>query len=153
MGKNIFVEEWKKKYGKEYEKKRITETELTKDRFAQIDPLNILAVTIAEPGAMGSPGQIIIAEYTEDSLEFLYTYDFQSLLTLLPWVSNIRWSLDGSAKHVDPDWRSVDLGMGNHMLILNAVWSAVKVDFEGKRPSEIYGHWRDALVKYYKNIG
>lgn len=152
MGKNIFVEEWKKKYGKEYEKKRITETELTKDRFAQIDPLNILAVTIAEPGAMGSPGQIIIAECTEDSLEFLYTYDFQSLLTVLPWIRNVRWSLDGSAKYVDPEWRAVDLGMGNHMLILNAVWSSVKGELAEKRPSEIYGCWKDALVTYFKCV-
>ena len=153
MGKNIFLEEWKNKYGQQYDEKRIRETELTEERLEKIDPFNIIAVTIAEQGAMGSPGQIIIAECTEAGLEFLYTYDIQPLLTLLPWVKDVRWSLDGTAKRVDPEWRAVDLGMGNHMLILNAVWSAVKGDLQGKRPSEIYGCWKDAVIKYYGYIG
>lgn len=101
---------------------------------------------------MGSPGEIIFAECMKDGLEYLYTYDCNDLEEVLPWFKKVSWGIFGDVSDYDPEWHYVDMGMGNHLFVLNAVWESVKDNFIGKRPFEIYGCWQGIITQYYKDV-
>ena len=68
------------------------------------------------------------------------------ITSYVPWLATLKCDLFGIVRGVGEGWAHVDLGMGNHLFLVNDVYDLMKERFDGKTPPEIYGIWRDQLT-------
>ena len=106
---------------------------------------NLIAFSLAEFGAMGWPEEVIFVFREEDAMRFLYTSTEDSITTYVPWLDTLQCDLCGIVRGVGEGWEHVDLGMGNHLFLVNDVYNLMKERIDGKTPPEIYQSWRDEL--------
>ncbi|MBR5430100.1 MAG: hypothetical protein IK116_06180 [Firmicutes bacterium] len=122
-------------------------TEADAERLAGVDTRRVLAVSVAEGGAMGCPGQIILAVAGEAETEFLCFYDKNLLEQIFPWFAAVEDWAPGRVRNLAEGWRYVDLGMGNHLFLPEAVYKKVRANFAGERPSHIYQKWMPTVER------
>lgn len=112
---------------------------LNSDNFTQYSPLNPIALSVAEGGAMGSPGNIEIVESDGAAYYFnISCFHYDTLKIISPSLIECLYG--------DPeDWKHVDLGAGNHLFLIEPYYNEFRerLKLYGKvRPSWIYQNWK-----------
>lgn len=128
--------------------------ELDKENIESIDYKNIIAVTIAEGGAMGEPnGFQVVDEFMQ-----LYHSNFQfgklkydELKKKFPLLNGFNCGLD-QVNNLDKGWKEVNLGADNYLLIRDKYYDMfmdrVKSELgENYKRGELYQKWFKILQK------
>lgn len=110
---------------------------------------NIVFFSLAEGGAMGCPGEVLIATKTNNAVKWYclntMTIPHKDLLAIYPPLETFDCGIFGMASGIQDGWNHVDLGFGNHLLVrddyYNAFSNAVE-ELHAKSVGEIYAHWR-----------
>lgn len=119
---------------------------LNKDIFE-----DVLFFSIAEGGAMGVPGEMIVvtkspAAYALES--FYGDVDVRDVEKIFPVLEQCRFGIFGQDSEVPEGWNYVNLGMGNHLIVADEVYDEFKkLTKNCKRAVEYYGAWQDAAAK------
>jgi len=98
-----------------------------KENIKRIEPENVVFMSIAESGAMGSPGGVIFAVYAENQVKwfdfnYLYGDNIEEIWSLMPALSNMKVVGIGKVEGLDESWKYVDLGAGNHLFVRGDVY-------------------------------
>ncbi len=117
---------------------------ITGDNLTQYCPLNPIALTVAEFGAMGSPGNIEVVEDNGAIYCFnLSCFHNDTLKVICPPLLECLYG--------DPnDWKEIDLGAGNHLFLKEPCYSEFceRLKEHGHvRPSWIYQNWFDIIQR------
>lgn len=109
---------------------------------------DIVFFSLAEGGAMGTPGEVIIAEKKNDTVKWnvlnTLTIPHEALLAIYPPLETFDCGF-GRASGIQDGWNYVDLGCGNHLLVRNDYYEAfinAVSELHVKYPDEIYANWR-----------
>lgn len=108
---------------------------------------NIMFFSIAEGGAMGEPGGILFFDNKGQSFHCNYVFgdiDIGKVERLFPTLCDCEFGMFGLDSKVPEGWNYVNLGMGNHLIVNDAVYPKF-VDILGDEdePSVIYGKWAE----------
>lgn len=129
--------------------------ELTEKIIEELDANEIVAITLADGGAMGDPGAIMLVD---KKLKKFCTHfgiiDDKKLVKVIPFLEKIKVNFD-KVTGLDKDWDYIYTGFGNYLFIRpefkDPILNYVEKNYKDpKLPSavKIYGHWYEAL----KNI-
>ena len=122
----------------------------TDERLSEINDENVLAISVAEGGAMGCPGQIVIAEGMGDHVDFIEFFDAGKLQEIFPWFAEVRNWIFGQLENIDSGWHYIDMGAGNNLFIENKAYDRIGIDFENRYCLDIYRYWKAIVSKYYR---
>lgn len=127
------------------EEKAIT---ITEENYIQYLPLNSIAFSFAEGGAMGSPGQVVIVDENSN----IYCFWLQSLerdtaKRIIHPLFECQFGMFGSSKPA-PGWHYFYLGMGNHLLVTNSLYDKFYSEVQGylNRPALLYQRWIKLVI-------
>jgi len=120
---------------------------LGKTNYLEYDLRDILALSIAEPGAMGDPGSILIVSSQGDFFYVDITYD--QLSSVCPIVKDVK--LDMFGKDESPiGWIPIYLGCGNHLFIKDTIYEQFqlgqKKKFKENQDILLYNIWLDIVL-------
>ena len=97
-------------------------TSLTKENYSQYLPITPVAFSVAEGGAMGCPGRIIIIDEKNNVYDFyMHELEKEDVMEILPALYESKRAVLG----IDPstsEWRRVYLGMGNHLIVADSIY-------------------------------
>lgn len=115
------------------------------DDYQSYLPLDIAAVHISEPGAMGYHGVLRII--TEDKRLFMvqYLYDQwpeEDILRVCPFMREFKHIQ--SCNNDYGSWKWFYMGFGNHLYAKAKL--AKKFKFDDMAPPQIYGAWVEAVL-------
>ena len=103
--------------------------------------------SLAEGGAMGEPGRVLFFDNEGQSYYFNYVYgnvDMRNVAKLFPVLSECSFGLFGIDSQVPEGWHYVNLGMGNHLIVNDAVYPEFAEALgDEETPAVIYGKWAD----------
>ena len=95
---------------------------LTKDNYTQHLPITPVAFSVAEGGAMGCPGRVIIIDDKNNVYDFyLHELEKENVMKILPALYESKRAVLG----IDPTtsgWKRVYLGMGNHLMVADSIY-------------------------------
>ena len=95
---------------------------LTKENYTQHLPITPVAFSVAEGGAMGCPGRVIIIDDKNNIYNFyLHELEKEDVMKILPALYESKRAVLG----IDPStsgWNRVYLGMGNHLMVANSIY-------------------------------
>ncbi|MBQ3309733.1 hypothetical protein IJG78_03610 [Candidatus Saccharibacteria bacterium] len=126
--------------------------ELTEEILASLKPNDIIAVTIAEDGAMGDPGAI---EIVDKKLNIYHTYsgkiNRKILHEKIPFLKDLELFFGNINKLDEKKWSGLYTGFGNYLFvrpkykqpILEYVYN--NYDYDKLSKAELYVHWYEAL--------
>lgn len=141
--KNIIMEHFRKAGEK------IVFEERVENSYDMITYSDIVFLSIAEGGAMGCPGELLVATKDTQRAKW-YRFNmlcdkFDDLCSFYPPLKTFDCGIFGMASGIQEGWNHVDLGCGNHLLVRddysNAFDMVVKI-LKPKSPGEIYASWR-----------
>ena len=141
--KNIVAEHFRKAGEK------ISFEEHATNNYEKIVYSDIVFLSIAESGAMGCPGELLVATKREQSVKWycfnMMVDSFDELCSFYPPLKTFNCGIFGKASGIQDGWNHVDLGCGNHLLVrddyIDAFELAVKF-VKPKHPGEVYACWR-----------
>ena len=131
---------------------------LTEENYTKYIPLDPIAFSMAEGGAMGSPGEVIIVDKNSDIYNFwLQGVEHETANRIIPVLFKCRiegWGrfwLNQSAE----GWHYFNLGAGNHLMVKDSIYNefhpkAVEIGYE-RRPAMLYQRWIDFVLEINKN--
>ena len=97
-------------------------TSLTKENYSQYLPITPVAFSVAEGGAMGCPGRIIIIDEKNNVYDFyMHELEKEYVMKILPALYESKRAVLG----IDPStsgWKRVYLGMGNHLMVAESIY-------------------------------
>lgn len=97
-------------------------TSLTKENYSQYLPITPVAFSVAEGGAMGHPGRVVIIDETNNVYDFyLHELEKEDVMKILPALYESKRAVLG----IDPStlgWNRVYLGMGNHLMVADSIY-------------------------------
>ena len=95
---------------------------LTKENYTQHLPITPVAFSVAEGGAMGCPGRVIIIDDKNNVYDFyLHELEKEDVMKILPALYESKRAVLG----IDPStsgWKRVYLGMGNHLMVADSIY-------------------------------
>ena len=95
---------------------------LTKENYTQHLPITPVAFSVAEGGAMGCPGRVIIIDDKNDVYDFyMHELEKEDMMEILPALYECKRAVLG----IDPStsgWNRVYLGMGNHLMVADSIY-------------------------------
>lgn len=119
---------------------------LTKDNYKQYHLNDVVAISVAQPGAMGDPGSIKILSSKGEKYYANPWHDnisVESVYCVCPLLSHIRISVIGCiSKPIG--WHEIYLGCGNHLFINDTIYSQFQLGvkyLENKEPYDLYNEW------------
>lgn len=99
---------------------------LTKENYSQYLPINPVAFSVAEGGAMGHPGRVVIIDKTNNVYDFyLHELEKDDAMKILPALYESKREVLG----IDPStsgWKRVYLGMGNHLMVADSIYDELR---------------------------
>ena len=114
--------------------------ELNKDTFK-----DVAFFSLAEGGAMGEPGGVFFFDKAGKTYHFNYVFgdvDMGKVEKLFPVLSECEFGMFGLDSVVPKGWNYVNLGMGNHLIVNEELYSKFVELLDGEdEPSVIYGKW------------
>ena len=118
---------------------------LTKENYKQYLPITPIAFSVAEVGAMGYPGRVIIIDEKNDVYDFnLHELGKDDVMKILPALYESKRAVLG----IDPStsgWNRVYLGMGNHLMVADSIYDELREIALNRYKyfgiGEIYQHW------------
>ncbi len=111
--------------------------------------------SIAEGGAMGEPGGVLMVTSDKEVYHANHCFgdiSFEDLVKVFPPLGKCRFGLFGKGSTVPSGWNYVDLGMGNHLIVHDDVYSEFKKKIEGLRPPQIYQKWVKIALTQIKKV-
>lgn len=110
---------------------------------------DIVFFSFAESGAMGSPGEVLIAAKRGDSARWYClnteTTPYEELLAIYPPLDSFDCGVLGRASGIEDGWKHIDLGFGNHLLVRDDyadAFSNAVCELRLESVGEIYASWR-----------
>lgn len=95
---------------------------LTKENYTQHLPITPVAFSVAEGGAMGCPGRVIIIDEKNNVYDFyMHELEKEDVMKILPALYESKRAVLG----IDPStsgWKRVYLGMGNHLMVADSIY-------------------------------
>jgi hypothetical protein len=133
--------------------------DLNDENVKDISPDSLIAITIAEGGAMGDPGAI---ELVNKDLEIYYTHFGEikkdNLECAIPFLETLGIGL-GEVDGLPKEWDYLYTGFGNYLFILpeykEKVLEYIQENYKDTGTSvtiELYSHWYEALENIIKNM-
>ena len=118
---------------------------LTKENYKQYLPITPIAFSVAEGGAMGYPGRVIIIDEKNDVYDFnLHELGKDDVMKILPALYESKRAVLG----IDPStsgWKRVYLGMGNHLMVADSIYDELREMTLSRYKyfgiGELYQHW------------
>ena len=118
---------------------------LTKENYKQYLPITPIAFSVAEGGAMGYPGRVIIIDEKNDVYDFnLHELGKDDVMKILPALYESKRAVLG----IDPStsgWNRVYLGMGNHLMVADSIYDELREMTLSRYKyfgiGELYQHW------------
>ena len=125
---------------------------LTKQSIKKLTPDNLIAITIADAGAMGDPGAI---EFVDKNLKLYYTHfgeiEKSELERVIPFLKTLQLMF-GDIEGLNKDWAGLYTGYGNYLFVRpefkEPILHFVEENYgDSELPLvvELYSHWYDAL--------
>lgn len=125
---------------------------LTNKNISAINPDDLIAITIAEGGAMGDPGAI---ELVDSKLKLYHThfgeFDGEDLVKIIPFLKTLDIGF-GEVDGLPEDWDWLYTGYGNYLFIRpkfkEGVLGHIRKNYRDTGMSEVvelYAHWYEAL--------
>ena len=122
----------------------------TSKRLKSVVKENVLAVSVALEGAMGAPGQVVIAEKISDHIDFIEFYDYSKLMKKFPWFDEVTNWLGGRAENYDSKWTFIYMGYGNNLFVRNDVYAVIEDDIDPEAEvGWLYNNWYQILTKRF----
>ena len=116
---------------------------LTEENYAQHIPLNPIAFSMADGGAMGSPGEVIIVDQESNIYRFwLQGVEYETAKRIIPTLFECEFGMRGHNRPAS-GWHYFDLGAGNHLLIKDDIYNDFYPEVQGymNRPALLYQRW------------
>lgn len=119
------------------------------DNYKQYLPIKPIAFSMAEGGAMGSPGQVIIVDERLDVYDFyLHNMEKEDVTKIIPALFECHW---GGWGNIIPafGWKYADLGAGNHLFVADAIYEefATRRAPYGDNLGKLYQEWIYIVVE------
>ena len=106
---------------------------------------DILFFSFAEGGAMGEPGGVRFFVKSGELYHLNYVYgdiELSKVKECFPVLGECVFGMFGRNSKVPKDWKYVDLGMGNHLIVRKEIFALFKELLgEVEAPSEAYQKW------------
>lgn len=112
---------------------------------------DVLFFSVAEGGAMGVPGEIIVVNKKPAAFAMNHVFgnkivDYRKVMELFPVFSQCRFKIFGYDSEVPEGWNYVNLGMGNHLIVADEVYEEFRrLTEDCKEEHEYYRAWQDAV--------
>jgi len=123
--------------------------EINKNIREVISYEDIVFFSLAEGGAMGCPGEVLIATKNDDGVKWYclntMTENNDDLCAVFPPLKTFNCGIFGMASGIQDGWNHVDLGMGNHLLVRDDYYTQFAYEEEqlhAKHRGEVYASWR-----------
>ena len=116
---------------------------LTEENYAQHIPLSPIAFSMADGGAMGSPGEVIIVDQESNIYRFwLQGVEYETAKRIIPTLFECEFGMRGHNRPAS-GWHYFDLGAGNHLLIKDDIYNEFYPEVQGymDRPALLYQRW------------
>ena len=119
---------------------------LTKDNYKDYQLNEVVALSIAESGAMGEPGNFEIVTNKGEVYIANPLYDdisLQAVFEFCPILFHIRIGTTGCISKPN-GWQYLYLGFGNHLFINDSIYTQFQIGLkyvENKRPYYLYNEW------------
>ena len=118
--------------------------ELTRESLKNISPKDVKALKMAEPGAMGEPGEIYIMAGRNESIRKYHG----NITDLTGAVKNVEQRSCEIKKLLDikaPEFVEIYMGAGNFLYISKDLQPAFEKAVQGMSPSQIYLHYKSII--------
>lgn len=125
--------------------------QLVQDNYMQHLPMDIVAFTFSEVGAMGTPGRMEFitsdgADYYADYCDDLTDDEIKIIYPIFCDCTIIPRELRNIPA---PGWRGLYLSPGNHMFVKDTIWEEFSQGMEAVR---LQDPWGENVVDDYGNI-
>ncbi len=122
----------------------MNEIKLEKATLSTVPYDKIRYFSLAEGGAMGCPGEVLMVTSEGEVYQANYCYgdiSYGDLVAAFPTLGMCEFPLFGVGTVMPEGWNYVALGMGNHLVVHDDVYPELKKKIVGLRPCEIYQKW------------
>ena len=116
---------------------------LTEENYAKHIPLSPIAFSMADGGAMGSPGEVIIVDQESNIYRFwLQGVEYETAKRIIPVLFECEFGMRGHNRPAS-GWHYFDLVAGNHLLIKDDIYNDFYPEVQGymDRPALLYQRW------------
>lgn len=120
---------------------------------------DIVFFSLAEGGAMGCPGEVLIATKNKSGVKWYsmntMNEEHEKLLRIFPPLETFDCGIFGKASGIQEGWNHVDLGFGNHLLVRDDYFEPFQDAVTELKPEHvgvIYSNWRGIAQLLLKNI-
>ena len=130
--------------------------EITKNNIEEIKYNNIMFLSFAEAGAMGEPGgiKILLKDSKLYHTNYCYNKDIkiEDLFSIFPPLATFQCGMC-IVTNLDKNWKWIDMGMGNYLLIRNKIHSKYmeylekEIENDKFRQGKIYAKWLEIARK------
>lgn len=126
--------------------------ELNKNNLKEINYNDIVAMAIAESGAMGEPNgfYVVTKDMKQYHLNFQYTdIKKNQLLDVFPILETLDFYAS-QVHNLEPNWKWFNMGMGNYLIVREKYYKSIE-DYiknnlgENYEYGELYKKWFDIL--------
>ena len=119
--------------------------ELDDNNIKEFDEKDIMFFTLAESGAMGEPNGIEIVTKKGNNIKLYHTnisvFDVRKLYSKFTDLETLNCASFGIITGLKSDFKHVDMEMGNHLFISEAINDKFQEAIKNLKPSEIYNRW------------
>lgn len=129
----------------------MTRIEITDSNYIDYCSLDIVAFSVAQPGAMGEPGGIKIIDVQGQFYHTNYCREvisFEHLREIVPALKECKF---GIRDHDAPEgWTAIYLGMGNHLTVKTDFYSQFEEEARNRGigdSGELYQQWSEIVLK------
>ena len=122
---------------------------ITDENYTQYIPLDPIAFSMADGGAMGSPGEVVIVDKNSKIYRFwLQGIEHENAKRIIPTLFECKFGMRGHIQPA-PGWHYFDLGAGNHLLINDYVYNDFYPEAIGFAhfPAMLYQRWIDLVLE------
>ena len=119
---------------------------ITEENYTEYIPLDPIAFSMAEGGAMGSPGEVIIVDKNSNVYNFwLQGVEHETAKRIIPVLFKCHiagWGMFWQNRPAE-GWHYFNLGAGNHLLIKDSLYNDFYPEVQGymDRPALLYQRW------------
>lgn len=127
---------------------------LSPENYKKHLPIDIVAFSFAEPGAIGEKGKIIIISKDKKKFKLNYirdNFNKEQLFDIYPVIYDCEFCFGGAI--TPANWFDRDLGFGNHLIVKEYLRTQFEEKTKNlKKPWEYYGQWEDTIMSILNDL-